>query len=134
MKGLILFEGTQTIINGDYYDVTEVLKVTPSKRASRWWNSKETKEYVKCLIDSDVHFCTTDLFKSERGGVDGGKTVIHKRMIVNFARWLNPRFAIACDEFIMNEITKNQLKAEEYKMKACQLERFLDKEDIDDLY
>jgi len=131
MKGLILFEGAEVIIENGYYDVTEVLKTHQSKNISDWKNAKQTQEYMIALSEKlNVEIYT--FIKSKKGR--GGGTQIHERIAIFFARWIDPRFAIACDEFIMNELTKNQIKAEEYKLKACQLERFIDKEDMNDLY
>jgi hypothetical protein len=130
MKGIVLFNGTKTSINNSFYNVTEVLKRYPKKRASEWWGSKRTQEYVRCLISSNVEFSTIKLFDSKAGRYSG-KTVVHEKLIIDFARWLDPMFAIACDNFILNHIKGQENRLGEQQ---AQLDYFWDKEDLIDLY
>lgn len=127
----MLFKGSRVVIANDYYNVTEVLKKYPHKRVSRWWNSERTKEYANELINSDVHFCTSSLMISEKGNGGGGSTKIHKSMIIDFARWLDPKFAIACDQFIYDYISKQE---ESNYLLQAQVDRLWDVSDRNDLY
>jgi hypothetical protein len=135
MKGLIIFEETTTVVNGDYFNVTEVLKKYPGKRASEWYNSSRTQEYIKALSEN-VENPTINYMPTQVGR--GGSTSVHKSLIIDFARWIDPKFAIKCDEFIYNRIYKQERQINELQEKAYdqqkQLDYFWDKEDINDLY
>ena len=134
MNGLILFQGSEVIVKNGFYDVTEVMKKYPKKRIADWRKAKSTKEYIASIAqNSDVEIST--LIKSKKGGLNGaGETLIDQRLIIFFARWINPAFAVACDNFILNYIKKKENEALDYKLKACELERYLDKEDLNNLY
>lgn len=138
IKGLILFEGTTTIVKDNYYNVSEVLKKYPNKRASEWFNSNRTKEYVKALINSNVELSTTELMPTKKGGFEKGYTMVHQSLIIDFARWIEPRFAIACDNFIMKNITdlkiENKNLNEKLYTQQSELDYFWDKSDQNDLY
>jgi hypothetical protein len=121
MKGLILFEGTKTLVNGNSYNVTEVLKKYPNKRASDWWKSKDVEEYAS-KIANKLNVDISTLYQTTQGR--GGQTIIHDRLAILFARWIDADFAIACDDFILNHIKSQQ----------SQLDYFWDKEDQKDLY
>jgi hypothetical protein len=38
-----------------------------------------------------------------------GGTYIHPKLVMSFARWCNPRFAVVCDEFITQSLISEQL-------------------------
>ena len=89
------------------------------KKFSEFENRKSFKEYLKevekslplnsILIDKEIH----------------NKTMIHSKILIEFARWLSPEFAVWCNEFIYDYLTSNkeaeiaQLKAEK---KLCKVE------------
>jgi uncharacterized metal-binding protein len=94
-----------------------------NKDLSNWKRSKQTTQYIDVLLSSvdftELKLTENDLFKVVLGkGKDQG-TWIHKSLIILFARWLSPEFAVWCDlqieEILSGESTKkvNLSKLEE---------------------
>lgn len=81
-----------------------------SKDLSNYWRSQDTIEYMKELAElNSVDF--TELKITKQG--NNGGTYLHPELVVHFARWCSPRFAIECDRFIKTEMIKvNQIKTE----------------------
>jgi hypothetical protein len=77
------------------------------KQIKHWLENKQTKDYIKAMEDfpdrrnSDFG----DLVVIRKGGNDKNAqgTWIHKKLIINFARWLSAEFAVWCD-FQIEEI------------------------------
>lgn len=129
LDGLILFHGQSVPVKDNYFYVSEVVK-EKNKRINDFTTSKSTKDYLKAL-EGETEISVSELIKTNRGGIEGGYTAIHRDIIILFARWLDPKFAIACDRFIISEFDK----LEEKRMIAQkQLDYFWDQEDIKDLY
>ncbi len=95
--------------NGLWINATEVAK-DKNKDLSNYWKSKDTEEYTLALSK----FNSVDMteLKVTKQGKYGG-TYIHPSLVVHFARWISPDFAVACDEFIKEEITKTSKIREE---------------------
>lgn len=85
-------------VNGDVMvNATEMAKPF-DKRTTHWLQNQNTKAFIEEL--SAVRNLTpTDLVKVINGGVEFG-TWMHEDVALEFARWLNPRFAIWCNDRI----------------------------------
>jgi len=79
-----------------------------NKKPNDWMRNYRTKEYMDALLEdlsarsenSRNAFTTRlDLFIMKQGGRSQG-TWIHPELVVEFARWVNPRFAVWCDQII----------------------------------
>lgn len=75
-----------------------------NKDIREFMRSKAYKEYVKALsvhLNCDVgnlHITYKGNSAKEQG------TFLHPRLLVFFARWLSPKFAVWCDELILNQL------------------------------
>lgn len=75
-----------------------------NKDIRQFMRSKSYKDYAKALakhLNTDVQNLHTaksggDLSNNQQG------TFLHPRLLVFFARWLSPDFAVWCDEYILN--------------------------------
>ena len=78
------------------------------KDLGNWKRSPQTIEYIE-LLSRNVNFTDRELIISKKGGNDKKSqgTWIHKSLIILFARWLSPNFAVWCDLQI-EEILKSQ--------------------------
>ena len=101
----ILFQGTDK--NNMYLNVTQITKRF-NKKINDWLRLKETKEYIEILISRNGNSRFGDFVVIQKGGNDkkAQGTWIHKKLIIRFSQWLNPEFAIWCDE-IIEEIIDN---------------------------
>lgn len=97
--------------NSVWMNATEIAEKF-GKRVSNWTRLDSTKEYIKALKIrySDV---SNGFIMVHQGGVAQG-TWIHEKLAIEFARWLNPSFAVWCDEKIEELLTtgKTELKPE----------------------
>lgn len=67
------------------------------RRIDHWLDNKETKDYIAALCDSS-NTRKEGYLKTKRGA--NGGTWLHPKLAILFARWLDVRFAIWCDEQI----------------------------------
>jgi hypothetical protein len=74
------------------------------KRPIDWLNQDGTKEYVSALA-SLLKCEPKSLLKTKRG--NNGGTWMHPRLGVPFARWLDVRFGVWCDDQIYKILTCN---------------------------
>lgn len=69
-----------------------------SQKLKDWKRSENTKRYIKAL-EAKGEF-STPLIDTKIGGINGGETWIHEKLVLNFARYLNVEFELWCDEQI----------------------------------
>ena len=94
-----------------YLNATKTAKQF-NKRLDNWKNSKEVIEYME-IISRSLNLRERDLMIVIQGGNDKNAqgTWLHKKLVVLFARWLSPEFAVWCDTQI-----KEILKTGSYKI------------------
>ena len=95
----ILF--SNSIDENIYLNVTNITK-SLNKDLSNWRRSSQTKEYIKALLSSvnSTELTEDKLFRVILGKGKAQGTWIHKKLIIAFARWLSPDFAVWCDSVI----------------------------------
>jgi hypothetical protein len=107
-KNEFFFEKTNNEVV--YLNATKTAK-SFNKRLDNWKTSKETIEYIDALSRS-LKIRERDLIIVRQGGKPQEQgTWIHKKLIILFARWLSPDFAVWCDiqiEEILNSKTSNE--------------------------
>jgi hypothetical protein len=93
------------INNELYLNATKTAK-TFNKRLDKWKESPQTIEYINAL-NRYPNLGKRELIIVQKGGNDKSNqgTWIHKKLIIAFARWLSPDFAVWCD-FTIEEILK----------------------------
>lgn len=85
------------------FNATEVAKQF-SKKPDDWLRTAETKEYIEA-ISRFADMRNEDLVIVRKGGIKNLQgTWIHNELAIQFLRWLNPYFAVACDRAIRNMI------------------------------
>lgn len=91
------YEGTPISYRNDgWFNATEAAERF-GRRLDHWRENKETKDYLHALCE----MTNTPLsgYLTTRRGVGGG-TWLHPKVAVHFARWLDVKFAVWCDEQI----------------------------------
>jgi hypothetical protein len=90
-----------------YLNATKTAKLFNTK-PDNWLRNKDAKEYIEALKNRFSNLRNEELVIKKQGGKANEQgTWIHKSLIILFARWLNPDFAIWCDLQI-EEILKFQ--------------------------
>nr|WP_315249255.1 KilA-N domain-containing protein [uncultured Duganella sp.] len=80
-----------------WFNATEAAK-RYGKEPSDWISLKETQEYIAAL-DSFSNTGENGIWHKSKRGNNGG-TWLHPKLAVPFARWLNVRFSVWCDDQI----------------------------------
>jgi hypothetical protein len=75
------------------------------KDLSNYWRSKDTKTYLEAV--SELNSVKSTELKMTKERKYGG-TYIHPDLIIHFARWINPKFAVACDRFIRQKLQREE--------------------------
>ena len=99
----VIFSLDETI----YLNGTQIAKKF-KKDIREWKRAKQTTDYIDAL--SDVENLHSDILIKTFFGGDVKKpqgTWIHRKLIIHFARWLSPKFAVWCDLQI-EEILKSK--------------------------
>ena len=112
-----------------YINATQIAKHF-NKQVNDWVRLEQTQEYLKEFelmlkensrngisrfghqLDISDDFSLQKLIVIKKGGnpTEQG-TWIHKKLIINFARWLSPKFAVWCDS-VIEELLTNKSKVE----------------------
>ena len=99
--------------NDGYLHATQIAKHF-GKLPKDYLKTEQTREYIAALADNCVRRkILTDknqLVIIKQGGMEQG-TWLHPKLAIHFARWLDPRFAVWCDEQI-EQIISGSLKLE----------------------
>lgn len=67
------------------------------RRVDVWLKTDDTQAYISALCERSNS--TEKWYLKTKRGANGG-TWLHPKLAVHFARWLDPRFAVWCDEQI----------------------------------
>lgn len=113
-----IFKYTENNINIDvpfdedvYINATQIAKGF-NKQASKWIENASTIAYIKALAESKK-LLSADLVLVRKGGNDkqAQGTWIHPKLAIAFARWLDPKFAVWCDQKIEELLTTGKTTA-----------------------
>jgi len=85
-----------------------------NKLPKDWLKTRETKAYLEAFSRQD--FCPNDcelVIVKQGGNPNEQGTWIHKKLIIAFARWLSPEFAVWCDmtieQILSEKLQKSQI-------------------------
>ncbi|MDH5297861.1 MAG: KilA-N domain-containing protein [Desulfobulbaceae bacterium] len=98
---------------GMFFNATEMAK-SFGKLPNDYLRLPATDAYMSALKESDAGFSRIEFVTTKRGGKHQG-TWLHKKLALDFARWLSPKFAVALDGW-----TESRL-SEEYSRKQSRL-------------
>ena len=74
------------------------------KKIAEWRRLPSTQKFLNDLMTEMGFSHTEDLIYSEKGGANGGCTWMHQLVLIEFARWLDSKFAIWCNKMIIEVI------------------------------
>lgn len=97
-----------------YVNITPIAKYY-KKRPNDYLRLTRTEEYIQALAGKlssagnpvDVNSLVITV---EGGFSNGNGTWLHPKLVIDFARWLNPEFALWCDEQIENILRVKQVE------------------------
>ena len=114
IKSLNFGNVTVSFSKDGFLNATQIAKHF-GKRPNDYLLLEQTQNYISALIE---HFSTTrkivvqynQIVSVQNGGNNRG-TWLHPKLAIHFARWLDPKFAVWCDEQI-EHIISGSLKLE----------------------
>lgn len=80
---------------GVMINATEMAKMF-SKKVQDWTRQKSSREYIDA-VSSDTGITVSALIQSVKGGNGSQGTWMHEDIALEFARWLNPKFGVWCN-------------------------------------
>ncbi|OQP84204.1 hypothetical protein BTR14_20600 [Rhizobium rhizosphaerae] len=101
-SNLIELEGQRISLKGEMISLTGLWKAAgsdPSKKPAKWRELPTTKDFVSYLSEVIIRKSDTELFDVTVGGRSSG-TFAHWQVAMNYARYLDPAFAVRCNEIV----------------------------------
>lgn len=94
-----------------FFNATEMAK-TFGKAPAEYLRLPSTDKYIEALIilsgdNTDMGKSHIDFVKTKRGGKYQG-TWLHKKLALDFARWLSPLFAVRMDQWVEQRLKEEQ--------------------------
>ncbi len=102
-EGIEIYFSSETNLN-IYLNATKTAK-NFGKKPDDWLRTDQTKKYIKAVSDRFANMRNDLVIVKQGGKAEEQGTWIHKKLIIAFARWLSPDFAVWCDE-IIEEVLK----------------------------
>ena len=99
---LIELDGQRVSLKGEMVSLTGLWKAAgsdPSKKPAKWRELPSTQEFAAHVADVIIRKSDTDLFASTVGGRTPG-TFAHWHIAMAYARYLDPAFAVRCNEIV----------------------------------
>ena len=94
------FDSTPVSFNSNGYLNATSIAAKFGKRASDYLRSQSTKDYIEAITRKRVMNENQLVTVKKGGNVQESGTWLHNKLAIDFARWLNPDFAVWCDEQI----------------------------------
>lgn len=95
-----------------YFNATEIAKQFDTE-VRKYLNNQKVKEYIEArliqLNSGTPKWAYEDLIKTTKGGKYQG-TWLHNSLAIDFARWVNPAFAVQLDDYILNKIKNEKIR------------------------
>lgn len=112
-----------------YFNATELMqfynKTSDRKKVmAEFWQTKNTKEYLKALSDSlnanigENQYLERDLYTTTRGV--GGGTFMHPFLFIKFAMWLSPEFEVQIIKWVYDNLIDFRKQAGNHYREMCE--------------
>lgn len=98
---LIELEGQRVSLKGEMVSLTGLWKAAgsdPSKQPAKWRDLPSTQEFVAHLADVVLRKSEDNIFAVARGR--NAQTYAHWHIAMAYARYLDPAFAVRCNEIV----------------------------------
>lgn len=92
------FDNTPVSFNSNGYLNATSIAAKFNKRAADYLRSQSTKDYIAAITRKCVMKENQLVTVKKGGNVQESGTWLHNKLAIDFARWLNPDFAVWCDE------------------------------------
>lgn len=113
------------VIDGQVMANATSMAVANGKKMNNYLRSKSTSDYIQSLEKRYANL-RNGIVVVKQGGTDQG-TWIHEKLILDFARWCSPDFAVWCDEKIADLLKEGHVRLnverQEFEILAKQTER-----------
>jgi len=106
---LIELDGSRVSLKGDMVSLTGLWKANgsdPSKQPAKWRDLPSTQEFVAHVADVVLRKSEDGIFSVTRGGASRGATFAHWHIAMSYARYLDPAFAVRCNEIVREHMER----------------------------
>jgi len=124
---LIELDGKRVSLKGEMVSLTGLWKAAgadPSKKPAKWRELPSTKEFVSYLAEVIIRKSDNELFDAAAGR--NGQTFAHWQVAMNYARYLNPAFAVRCNEIVRAHMEKKLSPATDFPTELIEMIRRTD--------
>jgi len=90
------------------FNATDIAKPF-DKRPNDWLSGKECKSYIKALESATGNSRSELVVTKNKSGSHNG-TWLHNDLILPYARWLSPEFAVKLDQYLKSKIRDDVLR------------------------
>lgn len=100
---LIELDGQRVSLKGEMVSMTGLWKAAgsdPSKKPAKWRELPATVELIAYVSEVVIRKSDIELFDVTRGGASRGATFAHWHLAMAYARYLDPAFAVRCNEIV----------------------------------
>lgn len=96
-----------------FFNATEIAKQF-STEVRKYLDNSKTQEYIAAIIEDSgtAKWAFEDLVKITKGGKYQG-TWLHQKLVIDFARWVSPMFAVYLDKWIMSKLQEEKHRKQE---------------------
>lgn len=102
-NNLIELDGSRISLKGEMVSLTGLWKAAgsdPSKQPAKWRDLPSTQEFSAHIADVVLRKSEDEIFSVTRGGATRGATFAHWHIAMAYARYLDPAFAVRCNEIV----------------------------------
>lgn len=120
---LLEFEGASVSLNGDMVSLTGLWKATgsdPSKKPAKWRELPSTQEFTSYVAEVTIRKSDTDLISVLNGGRTPG-TWAHWHIAMAYARYLDPAFAVRCNEIVRAHMERQAAPASNFTAELMEM-------------
>lgn len=102
-NNLIELDGSRISLKGEMVSLTGLWKAAgsdPSKKPAKWRELPASAELIAYVAEVVIRKSDIELFSVTRGGASKGATFAHWHIAMAYARYLDPAFAVRCNEIV----------------------------------
>ncbi|QGA57245.1 KilA-N domain-containing protein [Brucella sp. 2280] len=106
-NNLIDLDGSRVSLKGEMVSLTGLWKAAgsdPSKKPAKWRELPGTADLVAYVSEVVIRKSDIELFEVTRGGTSRGATFAHWHIAMAYARYLDPAFAVRCNEIVRSHM------------------------------
>lgn len=119
---LIELDGQRVSLKGEMVSLTGLWKAAgsdPSKQPAKWRELPSTKEFAAHVADVVLRKSEDEIFTVARGR--NAQTFAHWHIAMSYARYLDPAFAVRCNEIVRTHMEHRLAPASDFPAELMEM-------------